>query len=155
MTLVGPGPGGLTIDGTYNGGEDIFFHLGTGTLDVESMTLTGGSKYRVGLAALGGCIYSAGSVTLNQAELLGCETRSTGAGNAAQGGAVYTAQDLTMIESVVSGGRAMNVNEEARGGGVYVKGSLIAKVQHDRRQLRREHRLRQPRRRRFRLQSRR
>src|SRR3954471_4530901 len=60
LNVVGPGIDGLTLDGAYNGGENLFFHLGGGTLDIESMTLANGQKYRSDAAALGGCVYSNG-----------------------------------------------------------------------------------------------
>ena len=127
LTVLGPGPTGLTIDGRYNNGEDIFFHLGTGTLNVDSMTLSGGRKYRTDLPAQGGCIYSMGNVALNEAVLADCQAHGIGVDNVAHGGAVYTQQDLTMIDSVISGSLATNPDADSRGGGAYVKGSLIAK----------------------------
>jgi len=127
FTVIGPGTAGLTIDGAYNGGENLFFHLGGGTLDIEGVTLANGVKYRSDGAALGGCVYSNGSVTLNNAALVGCEAQSAGVGNVALGGAVYAFQNLLMIDSVISGGLAASDGAKARGGGAYVKGSLIAK----------------------------
>jgi hypothetical protein len=127
LTVIGPGPAGLTLDGAYNEGENLFFHLGSGTLDVESMTLANGHKYRSDAAALGGCIYSTGSVTLNAAVLVGCVARSDGDHNGALGGAVYTYQDLIMIDSVISGGLASSNDWRGRGGGAYVRGSILAK----------------------------
>ena len=127
LTVIGPGTAGLTIDGAYNGGENLFFHLGGGTLDIEGVTLANGVKYRSDGAALGGCVYSNGSVSLNNAALVGCEARSAGVGNVALGGAVYAFQNLTMIDSVISGGLAASDGAKARGGGAYVKGSLVAK----------------------------
>jgi hypothetical protein len=127
LNVVGPGIDGLTLDGAYNGGENLFFHLGGGTLDIESMTLANGQKYRSDAAALGGCVYSNGSVTLSNAALVGCEARSAGVDNVALGGAVYVVQDLLMIDSVISGGLATNPDAKSRGGGAYVRGSLIAK----------------------------
>lgn len=127
LTVIGPGPSGLTIDGAYNGGENLFFHLGTGTLDVESLTLVNGHKYRSNAPALGGCIYSTGSVTLNSAILQGCIARSDGEGNAALGGGVYAFDELIMVNSVISGGLATSNDWRGRGGGAYVRGSLLAK----------------------------
>src|SRR3954467_12856236 len=46
LTVIGPGTAGLTIDGAYNGSENLFFHLGGGTLDIEGVTLANGVKYR-------------------------------------------------------------------------------------------------------------
>jgi hypothetical protein len=127
LTVIGPGTGGLTLDGAYNGGENLFFHLGGGTLDIEGVTLANGRKYRSDAAALGGCIYSNGSVMLGNAALVGCEAHSEGVGNAALGGAVYAFQNLVMINSVISGGLATSDGAKALGGGAYVKGSLLAK----------------------------
>ena len=127
LTVIGPGAAGLTLDGAYNEGENLFFHLGGGTLDVERMTLVNGHKYRSDAAARGGCIYSTGSVTLGEAALVGCVARSGGVGNVALGGAVYAFHDLVMIDSVISGGLASSDGAKARGGGAYVHGSMIAK----------------------------
>ena len=130
LTLIGPGADLLTIDGAYNGGQNILFDLGAGALTIKDMTLANGYKYQENLPARGGCIYSLASVTLDGVVLANCEAHATGDGNVVLGGAVYTSQDLTMIESVVSSGYAGNPDSpdgEGRGGGVYVRGSLIAK----------------------------
>jgi hypothetical protein len=127
LTVIGPGTAGLTLDGAYNNGENLFFHLGGGTLDIESLTLVNGHKYRSDAAARGGCVYSTGSVTLGDAALIGCVARSAGVGNVALGGAVYAFQNVAMINSVISGGLATSDGAKARGGGAYVRGSLIAK----------------------------
>jgi hypothetical protein len=127
LTVIGPGTAGLTLDGAYNGGENLFFHLGGGTLDNEGMTLLNGHKYRSDAAARGGCIYSTGSVALNNAALIGCVAHSEGADNVALGGGVYAFYNMVMVDSVISGGLASSDGAKSRGAGAYVRGSLIAK----------------------------
>jgi predicted outer membrane repeat protein/adhesin HecA-like repeat protein len=122
LTLIGPGSGGLTIRSNFQ--SSIFRHTGNQTLDIEGMTISEG-KYLSNNPAMGGCIYSKGSVTLKNARVDNCS--AIGAGSAdAWGGGVFVKHDLTLDHSVISDSYAdgQGAGARAHGGGAYVQGDL-------------------------------
>jgi len=109
LALTGPGTS-LTIDG--NGADSLFEHTGSGTLTIDDLTLAHGFKYQNGSEdADGGCIFSAGSVSLTGTAITGCVAEHGGDVDnfGAIGGAIYAEGDVTMIGSTVT-------HSEARSG---------------------------------------
>lgn len=112
--------GGIVISGGQNGsggGYRVFVQsgagTGTGTLELDNLTITKG-KYR-GAVAVGGCIYSNGSVTLNNSTVDGCLAYAT-SGNAG-GGGIYAGGTVTLNSSVVSNNVAQS-SANVYGGGL-------------------------------------
>jgi hypothetical protein len=99
--VSGPGADKLTIDANHAG--RAFFHGGTGRLDLAGLTVTGGTYTSV--RALGGCIYSKGSVALTDAVVTGCEVRGLPGGSGTGGGGVL-AQNLSLLRSRISNNTA-------------------------------------------------
>ena len=96
LTLEGPSSGDLVIDGNHL--DRVLLHYGSGTLTVRNMTITGGTRIAEGTdVGIGGCIASAGYLTLDRAEVTGCFT----SGEGAYGGAIY-AYSLIMASSTLS-----------------------------------------------------
>lgn len=124
VTLAGPGAGALTI---ANGGDikyygRIFSHRGTGTLVVAGVTLADGVAAGSVNApdALGGCIYSDGTVLLSNSVVKNCSAfaghDANGNPGAAGGGGIF-AHTVLLTGSTVSGCSVSSVLAFANGGG--------------------------------------
>jgi len=126
LTILGPGAAELTVDASTLScsppcDNRVFSHLGTGTLTVESIGATGGYSKHYGIAALGGCIYSNGSVVLDHADVSSCSAR-TYSGNSALGGGVYAKDTASLHFSSVTGSSLGG--GPASGGGVFSLGNV-------------------------------
>ncbi|MET0231590.1 MAG: choice-of-anchor Q domain-containing protein [Rhodanobacteraceae bacterium] len=125
LTIIGPGNdmSGVTIDAGHN--SEIFVHVGAGTLTLESMTVLNGGKYVAGDDyAFGGCVYSAGNVSLIATGVKYCVAAADGDGLAKAGG-VFAAHSLSVLSSVISGNEARAAASFALAGGIYAKESLV------------------------------
>lgn len=117
LHLTGPGRKALTISG---GDRDrIFDHSGTGTLALTGLTLTHGKS-----AGDGGCLLSAGNLTLSDVAVTDCTAAEATAQNTRGGGAAVAGNaTLTDAEFV---GNVADGNLLVRGGGLAVDGTLLA-----------------------------
>ena len=107
LTLNGPGPDALAIDGNHL--DRVFIHPHGGVLTVHAMTIQHGRDRATGFhVAGGGCIASAGYLTLDNAIVRNCYA----GGEGAYGGALY-AYSLTMANSTLSGNVGYGVHEDA------------------------------------------
>jgi hypothetical protein len=120
LSIVGPGASVLAIDAGSTSG--VLRHAGTGTLSLAGLTISHG-EYS-GATPLGGCLYSAGSISLVNSKVAYCQVN--GSGTMALGGAIYTKGDLTLASSTVTQSVVHAVGAPAHGGGVYVHGDLDA-----------------------------
>jgi len=155
LTIVGPGPGKLTIDGAN--ADRVFNHAGLGTLTLTDLTVTHGTW--AADKAYGGCIYSKGSVSLNRTVVTACtalgQTVAAGGGIialnvlstqasaitgnvasavvgapamlSAAGGGAFAVQNLRLIQSVVSGNTAQAPTGKVYGGGLVAPAALTVK----------------------------
>lgn len=102
ITLLGPGPGRLSIDGAYSYFPAIY-HEGRGTIRIEGLTIEN-SRHEQGSHENGGCMRSLGSVQLVRSSVHHCLLRVrddvywTEVG---RGGAVYAAGDLLVDRSSI------------------------------------------------------
>lgn len=125
LALIGPGRDLLSVSGDGNG--PVLVHVGAGQLYMSGFTVTGGAKYSDGAnPAPGGCIYSQGSVFMNDAGAKYCIAQANGSGDA-RGGAVYARGGAILFESTISGSTAHSASGSAEGGGLYSPGSVLAK----------------------------
>ena len=134
LIIQGPGANVLTIDGTNlpggsTGSSDsrLFTHKGVGgTLSIYDLSLTAGHVYHSGFGypSLGGCIYSASSVTLVRSDVFACSATQVG-GYGASGGGIYAKGGVGLKYSTVSGNSASGGISD--GGGVRALGQFIAK----------------------------
>lgn len=127
LTLRGPADHHLTIDGGYSGQphhyNNAINHFGGGTLELDDL-IVADAKYQ-GSGGQGGCIWSAGNVTLQRSQVSGCSiVNASGSGNAA-GAGIFANGDVTLRDSRITGNLAASQNAMAFGGGLYVKGSLL------------------------------
>jgi len=125
ITLLGPGNFGLAVSGGDTDG--VLFHGGTGTLEINGVTLRNGLKYydnSYTSNARGGCVYSSGFVALNDSEVKYCSAQNTGNTYGALGGGVYAALGVTLSNSAVFSNEATATNTFGRGGGIFTPGNL-------------------------------
>jgi hypothetical protein len=115
---VGPTAHPLAIDG--NGYDRVFVHYGSGSLTIRNLTVRNGRDRATRFnLAIGGCIASAGYLTLDHSVVTGCYA----GGEGAYGGAIY-AYSLLMAASTLSDNDAYGVHLDADmaafGGGAFV-----------------------------------
>ncbi|MGH8172915.1 MAG: choice-of-anchor Q domain-containing protein [Rhodanobacteraceae bacterium] len=125
LTIEGPGTA-LVLDAGYS--DRILHHSGTGTLFVSGLTLREG-KYISDTNSKGGCVFSAGNVSLSNTLVTKCSV--TGQDLAvALGGAIFTQGNLAVVSSRITGNRAQGaaeVNSSSNGGAALVVGDLTVK----------------------------
>lgn len=117
-TLVGPSTHALAIDG--NGYDRVLLHYGFGSFTIRNLTVRNGhhraTRFHI---AIGGCIASAGYLTLDHSAVSGCYA----GGEGAYGGAIY-AYSLLMADSTLSGndayGAHLDADMAAFGGAAFV-----------------------------------
>ncbi|HEY6940931.1 choice-of-anchor Q domain-containing protein [Dokdonella sp.] len=126
LTLQGPGILSLEVSG--NDAYRVFWHLGTGTLTVNDMIVSHGKKYLndgdLGNAG-GACLFSAGSLAMNNTWAKYCDAGSNDVDSPVHGGAVYATNSIVMGYSLVTASSAHSSAFQARGGGVYTPGQLF------------------------------
>lgn len=118
LTLLGSGRSKLAIDGNQR--DRVFFHPHGGTLTLSALTVRHGRDRATGFdVAGGGCIASAGYLTLDATTVSACYA----GGEGSYGGGIY-AYSLTMLNSTLSDNVAKGVHEDAGtaafGGGAFV-----------------------------------
>jgi predicted outer membrane repeat protein len=130
VKVDGPGSGALTIDGQADSGKMVFFHNGTGTLEIDHLTIVNGDFYLNSDTKYlgGGCIFSNGNVVLNQAVVSNC-TMTAGPKSHARGGAIFAEGNVTLTDSVVSGSSTHGASPfgyemNTYGGGVFAYGTI-------------------------------
>lgn len=118
LTLIGPTAGSLTISG--DNASRVFEHTGVGLLSLQYLKVANGYEHEPAGSpnrALGGCIYSAGSVGLYSSVVAGCTALSDD--DHAQGGGIYVKGAATLEFSTVSGNSAISFAPVSTyGGGV-------------------------------------
>jgi hypothetical protein len=119
LTIGGPGPEIVTIDGGYRQGHAnrIFDHTGNGTLQLDHLQLSDAKYGTAGnLQANGGCVYSSGTVYLTHTNVNACYAVTTGAAQA-NGGALW-GNGVKLNDSVVTNSTVMAFLAAADGGGI-------------------------------------
>lgn len=133
LTIKGPGQDALTIDGSglpsgaYGPlNSRLFTHTGTGVLTIQGLTLTGGHVYHTNFnyPSLGGCVFSAGTLTLSRATVDSCSV-AQGGGYYAAGGGVFATTALNVKYSTISNNSAFG--GDILGGGARVPGAVFMK----------------------------
>jgi len=131
LTIKGPGADQLTIDGsqlpsgyTYNNDSRIFTHEGTGALKVRDLSLAHGQSSHSGptYPALGGCIFSQGTVRLYASNVSHCTASSLTA--QAAGGAIYAKATAALYGSTIASSNVFSPEVKGAGGAIYAKGNV-------------------------------
>jgi len=123
LYLTGPGADVLAVSG--GGHYGVLRHSGTDRLGITGLTLRDG-KYISATSPRGGCVYSAGSVTLVDSTIANCAVEGTSKATA-RGGGIYAHGTIGMRNSTITGNVAAGTAGNARGGGVYVSGTIVAR----------------------------
>jgi hypothetical protein len=128
------GPAGFTITGKYtnsmgqssNEHDRIFVHSGTGTLELDGLTMSKGYLITSGgNAAKGGCVYSGGTLKVTNSIVSFCTAKSENAYSA--GGGIFARRGLSLEHSTVSFNLADSVAASSQGGGLAAEDYLISK----------------------------
>jgi len=124
LAIVGPGATHLTIDAGH--ASRVFRHGGAGTLSVEDLTVANGSYTQPTGPYGGGCIYSAGTLSMSGAVVTGCT--ASGDGTIA-GGAVFALDSIFMFGSAVTDSQLTSINGYmsvgAIGGGAFAGQEIV------------------------------
>jgi len=129
--IDGPGADKLTIDGQGNTDHyGIFFHNGSGTLEIDHVTIRHGDKYLNSSTVHtgGGCISSTANVTLTQTVVADC-SMNAGPKSHAKGGAIFALGDVTLTQSLVTGNTTHGASPygyeiHTYGGGIFSNGTI-------------------------------
>jgi len=129
-SLTIAGPGALLVTGKDSPTPDrIFNHTGTGTLQLYSFSIAYGALSNASGDALGGCIYSSGSVATEFVSVTDCSASSTTFFGNARGGGIFTRGDLTLKYGSLSNNTATSGGGGiAYGGGAEAYGTLFANL---------------------------
>ncbi len=99
LTIHGPGANALAIDGNH--GDRVFKHTGTGTLSLDDLSIVNGTLS--GGTALGGCLYSKGSIALTRTTVASCKALGL---NSAAGGGAFALKSISLDSSELIGNEA-------------------------------------------------
>lgn len=107
LTILGPGADALAIDG--NNAGRVFRHGGTGTLQLTDLTATHGNYtvIAVGSYGGGGCIYTAGTVSLTGVIVSSCTATSD---TVVVGGGILAAGGIIAFNSAIKDNSAISLN---------------------------------------------
>lgn len=123
LTLQGPGSKYLSISG-----NDIYAplqHGGYGKLYLNDLTVEHGKKYYTDAQvdnARGGCIFSNGTVYLNNSVVAYCSVNNSSASHGAEGGAIFGYVGVSLSNSGVINSSAIASSSYGLGGGIYSRG---------------------------------
>jgi len=124
LDIQGLGSGRTTITAAASVDGGLINHIGSGRLNLQFLTLTGGHKYNSSAQAKGGCVYSAGDVAINGSRITGCMAKGLGS-QAAVGGGVFSEGLTSLRLSEVSGNVAASASGTyTSGGGMYAVGGV-------------------------------
>lgn len=124
LDIRGLGADSTTITAAPSVDGGLINHIGSGRLNLQFLTLTGGHKYNSSVQAKGGCVYGANEVAINGARITHCVSKGVGS-QAAVGGGVFSGGVTTLRLSEVSGNVAVAAsNAYASGGGMYATGGV-------------------------------
>jgi len=122
LTIEGPGPG--TTHLFIEGGDVIrpLVHLGNGTLTLSHLSIWHGYTHSSGTDdALGGCVASLGTVSLDNVSVKYCQAAAAGTG-IARGGGIF-ASNVAASRSMISSNDARANGGYSLGGGVFASGT--------------------------------
>lgn len=99
LTLLGPGPAGLTIDAA--GRSNVLVHLGSGALTLRGLSIANGHT----VEEWGGCLAAmSGGIRLSRVHVRGCVVhQAAGTRGGVFGGAVFAFGDVSLEDSEISG----------------------------------------------------
>ena len=123
QTINGPGSDKLTIDAAGIYKAPVFSHNGTGTLEIDNVSVVNGTKYRNEGVSGGGCISSQGNLKFDHVIVSNCKMTAKMPLPHARGGAIYALGYVALTNSVVSNSTTQSMYA-TYGGGIYAKGGI-------------------------------
>ncbi len=124
LDIQGLGADRTTITAAAGVDGGLINHIGSGRLNLQFLTLTGGHKYNSSQQAKGGCVYGASDVAINNARITHCTAKGLGS-QMAVGGGVFSGGLTSLRLSEVSGNVAMTTSGTyTSGGGMYASGGV-------------------------------
>ncbi|HEX3894854.1 MAG TPA: choice-of-anchor Q domain-containing protein [Rudaea sp.] len=123
LTIAGPGADAMSVVHSGVTADRVFYHQGTGTFTIQSLSVMLGNPTATSGNVQGGCILSNGQVTLKSSVVSQCIARGT-VDASAMGGGVF-AHSVTVKYSTLSENEA-RAPVFARGGAIYTQ-TLTAK----------------------------
>ena len=127
LILKGPATGQLPVTGVYNGvtmNDRIFNHTGTGTLEIDHLAVQNGHLVSSTADVSGGCIFSSGSLVLNDSRVSTCYASADN--HSVLGGGIYVAGNLSATDGTISDNIAGGTANFAGGGGALVHGDFTS-----------------------------
>lgn len=121
LTVTGPS-NKVTIDHFYSSPSDrILVHNGAGNVILNNLNVTHGYASGNNGTINGGCIYSAGTLTLNNSRVTSCRVGAAGGSvnDKAEGGGVFAKKGLILNNSQLSFNTAYANPGRSYGGGAY------------------------------------
>ncbi len=134
LSIEGPGADALTITGKYvsPGGtptiehDRLFTHTGAGKFQIKDVAMAKGYLIETGgSAARGGCLYSAGKLSVEDSSVIFCTAKSDVGYSA--GGGMFARQGVYLGHSVVSYNTANAATGFSSGGGIAAANYFFAK----------------------------
>lgn len=124
LYLLGPGEDQLTIGANHL--SRVLYHAGAGTLAISGTTIADGT-YDSPTWPAGGCIYSAGNVSLLDSAISNCTVISSSGSLPAVGAGVFAAGVLTLTSSRITDSHAFaHQGADAHGGAAFTDKGFIA-----------------------------
>ncbi|KAB2901881.1 MAG: hypothetical protein F9K31_00410 [Dokdonella sp.] len=125
LDIRGLGMGRTVITAAAGVDGGLIVHLGSGQLNLQDLTLTGGRKYRSDTQARGGCVTGSGNVAINRSRISDCTAKGIGFEQAV-GGGIFSQGVTSLRLSEVSGNLAVSTGGQyASGGGIYAVGGVV------------------------------
>jgi len=123
LTLQGPGSKYLSING--NDAYAPLQHGGYGKLYLNDLTVEHGKKYYTDAQidnARGGCIFSNGTVYVNDSVVAYCSVNNSSATRGAEGGAIFGYVGVSLSNSGIVDSSAIAPSSYGLGGAIYSRG---------------------------------
>ena len=120
VTITAASPSALAIEANYR--SRIFSHSGTGVVTINNLTITSGYvESDTASEVKGGCVYSSGSIILNNSMVDGCGSYVSYLPSAgkASGGALSAANYVYLHNSSITHAHTGSTIGQANGGAIY------------------------------------
>lgn len=119
LLIRGRGSASLTISGAHL--DRVFSHLSTQVLALYGMTIRNGYVNGFG----GGCVYSQGTLQLNDTVISGCRAADSGSSSPIKGGGVLVHDTLVAINSAIVDNEIYSALGNTFGGGAVAGGNAV------------------------------